>query len=251
MACGLHGSVDGRGLKQGVKVPSVHSWVEHSSHLMSGANYIGTIKIRGNLMPTVVRMARGRLLHSLSCDACRHTESLGHILQVCPGTSGSRIDRHNSVLSRTVKILIKKGWSVLVELAITTPVGLRRPDIVAWNSSTCCYIVYVTVAADNAELGNVHKFKVDYYNNQHICNWAVGVSGKSEVVVSSISFNCRGAVALESYELMKNELDIGEKGIQLLAAIVVEKGFKCYMDFRKCTYRCPRWIDSNYEENGN
>ena len=67
MACGLHGSVDGRGLKQGVKVPSVHSWVEHSSHLMSGANYIGTIKIRGNLMPTVVRMARGRLLHSLSC----------------------------------------------------------------------------------------------------------------------------------------------------------------------------------------
>ena len=65
--------------------------------------------------------------------------------------------------------------------------------------------------ADNAELGNVHNVKVDYYNNEHICNWAVGVSGKSEVVVSSISFNWRGAMALESYELMKNELDIGEK----------------------------------------
>ena len=80
----------------------------------------------------------------------------------------------------------------------TTPAGLRRPDIVAWNSGTRCYIVDVTVAADNAELANVHKLKVDYYNNEHIRNWAFGVSGKSEVMVSSISFNWRGAVALES-----------------------------------------------------
>ena len=80
--------------------------------------------------------------------------------------------------------------------------------------------------------------------------FATGVSSKSEVVVSSIRFNWRGAVALESYELMKNELGMGENAIQLLAAIVAEKGFKCYMDFRKCTYRCPRWIESNYEEDG-
>ena len=76
------------------------------------------------------------------------------------------------------------------------------------------------------------------------------MSGKSEVVVFSKSFNWRGALALESYELMKNKLDIGEKGIQLLAVIVV-KGFKSYMYFRKCVYRCPRWIDSNSEENVN
>ena len=92
---------------------------------------------------------------------------------------------------------------------------------------------------------------MEYYNNEHICNWAAGVSGKSEVMVSSISFNWRGAVASESYELMKDELDIGEKDIQLLATIVVEKGYKCYMDFRKCTYRCPRWIDLNKDENVN
>ena len=94
---------------------------------MSGTNHIDAFKIRGNLMPTAGRMARGHLLCNVSCNACGCTESL----QVCPRTSGSRIDRHNSVLSRTVKILIKKGWSVLVELAITTPAGLRRPDIVA------------------------------------------------------------------------------------------------------------------------
>ena len=48
---------------------------------------------------------------------------------------------------------------MLVEPAITTLAGLRRPDIVAWNSGTCYYIVDVTIVADNAELGNVHKLK--------------------------------------------------------------------------------------------
>ena len=58
---------------------------------MSGANYIGAIKIRGNLMPTAVRMARGRPLRDVNCDAFGWPESLGHILQVCPRTSGGRM----------------------------------------------------------------------------------------------------------------------------------------------------------------
>ena len=66
---GLHGSVNGRGLRHSAEVPSVHSWVEISSHLMSGANYIGAIKIRGNLMSTAARMARGRPLHDVHCYA--------------------------------------------------------------------------------------------------------------------------------------------------------------------------------------
>ena len=185
---GLHSSVDGRGLKQNNIVPSVNSWVHISSNLMSGANYIGSIKIRGNLMPTATRMSRGRPLRDVACDACGRPESLGHILQVCPRTSGGRNDRHNAILARTVKILIKKG-SVLVEPAIPTPAGLRRPDIIAWHSGTKCFIIDVTVAADNADLRDVHRRKVEYYDNEHIRNWARGVSSKEGTVVSSISFN--------------------------------------------------------------
>lgn len=145
LARSLHGSVDGRGLKHGGKVPSVHSWVEISSNLITGANYIGAIKIRGNLMPTAERMARGRPLRDVNCDACGRPESLGHILQVCPRTSGGRIDRHNTILAWTVKVLIKKGWSMLVEPAISTPASLRRPDIIACYRGTRCYIIDVTV----------------------------------------------------------------------------------------------------------
>ena len=59
---------------------------------------------------------------------------------------------------------------MLVEPAIFTPAGLRRPDIIAWNLGTRCYMIDVTVAAGNAELGTVHQRKV-YYYDEHICNW--------------------------------------------------------------------------------
>ena len=133
---------------------------------MSGANYIGAVKIRGNLMATAARMARGRPQRSVACDACGRTESLGHILHVCPRTNGARTDRHNSVLARTVKILIKNHWSVLVEPGIPMSAGLRRPDIIAWKAGCSCYIIDVTVAADNADLELVHRRKVEYYNTE-------------------------------------------------------------------------------------
>ena len=59
-------------------------------------------------MPTAVRMARGRPLRDVSCDACGRPESLGHILQVSPRTSGGRNDRHYAILARTVKTLTTK-----------------------------------------------------------------------------------------------------------------------------------------------
>ena len=133
LAYGLHRSVDGSGLNMCSQISIANKWVDSSTHLMSGANYIGAIKVRGNLMATAARMARGRPQRDVACDACGRTKSLGHILQVCPRTSGARIDRHNSVLARTVKVLVKNHWSVLVEPAIPTLAGIRRPDIVAWK----------------------------------------------------------------------------------------------------------------------
>ena len=177
-------------------------------------------------------------MRDVACDACRRPESLDHILQVCPRTSGGRNDRHNAILAGTVKTLIKKGWSVLVEPAIPTPAGLRRPDMIAWNSGNKCYIIDVTVAADNADLRDVHRHKVEHYDNEYIRNWARGVSSKKGTIVSSI--NWRGALAVESYNLQIGDMGIGENNIQLLAAIVLERGFKCYLDFRNSTYRCPR-----------
>ena len=120
----LHTSVDGFGLSSCSLVPKIHSWVEIPGQLMSDANFIGALKIRGNLMATASRTARGCLLHQNQCDACARTEMPSHILQVCPRTFGPRNYHHNTVLNKIVKKLLKCNWTVLVEPAIQTPAGI-------------------------------------------------------------------------------------------------------------------------------
>ena len=56
-------------------------------------------KVRGNLVKTKGRSSRGRPVKDPYCDFCkRDYESLAHILQVCPRTHGSRVERHDSML---------------------------------------------------------------------------------------------------------------------------------------------------------
>lgn len=52
------------------------------SRLLSGANYIKAVKIRGNLWHTRARASRGRTMEALMCDAgCNARETLGHQIQ--------------------------------------------------------------------------------------------------------------------------------------------------------------------------
>ena len=60
LATVLHSSVDRRSLHESDLVPHQHRWVNEATGLLSGANYIGAVKVRGNLLPSAVRVARGR-----------------------------------------------------------------------------------------------------------------------------------------------------------------------------------------------
>jgi hypothetical protein len=155
--------------------------------------FIHALVNEGGLMAPAARMARGRRERDVACDACDRTESIGHILQLYQRTNGARNDRHNSVLDRTVKVLVKNHCSVLVKPAIPTPAGIRRPDIVAWKGGKACYIINVTVVVDNADLDRVHQLKIEHYTTQHVRDWALRVSGTASVTFSSLSFNWRGA----------------------------------------------------------
>ena len=64
--------------------------------LLCGANYIGAVKVSGNLLPTAVHAARGRTGVSVLRGTCQRPGSLGHTLQVCPMT---RVSRHNKIVS--------------------------------------------------------------------------------------------------------------------------------------------------------
>ena len=66
-AAALHGSCDGRGLANSREGEKYHRWVNSGSGLMSGQDYISAIKIRGNLVATPARCARGRPEANFAC----------------------------------------------------------------------------------------------------------------------------------------------------------------------------------------
>ena len=113
LATDLHSSVDGRGLRKSDLVPHQHQWVADATSLLSGANYIGKVKVRGNLLSSAVRAARGRTGNSVLCGACQRPGSLGHILQVCPRTHGSRVTRHDRIVTLVQTTAGKAGWSCI------------------------------------------------------------------------------------------------------------------------------------------
>ena len=138
-----------------------------------------------------------------------------------------------------MKELLKRNWTVLVEPAIPTPAGIRRPDIVVWKASEQAYVIDVTVVADHADLYMAHASKVTYYNNEHVAGWVIKRAGMNNVMFSSVTFNWRGIISLPSYALLKNNLKMSDGFISFLSVCVLEKGFQTWLHFKKSTYRDP------------
>lgn len=62
---------------------------------------------------------------------CGRTESLSHVLQACPATHWSRIQRHNYIADRIRKIASKKDFVVEVEPHLRQSNGImRKPDLI-------------------------------------------------------------------------------------------------------------------------
>ena len=123
----LYNTVDGSGLKEFRQAPlGSSSWVTSGTRLLTGCGYIKAIHMRGATLKTRYRCARGFPNMDTSCDSCGRTETLGHILQVCPRTSQTRIKRHHRVTDLALKQLKLKGLNGAKEVTIPTAEGVRR-----------------------------------------------------------------------------------------------------------------------------
>ena len=152
--------------------------MNEASRLLSGANYIGEAKVRGNLLPSAVQAARGCPHMRVLCGTCRRPGSLGHILQVCPRTHASRVARHDRLATLVQSAAGKAGWSCIREPAIPTLVGIRRPDLNFYHQDRSTYVLDVMVVVDNAAHHKVYECKVRYYDVPDIRNWiARNISG--------------------------------------------------------------------------
>ena len=193
----LNRSCNGRGLATAPHLPPQHLWVTSGDMTLNGYAYIGAIKIRGNLVSTALRSARGHPDHDIRCDCCGRPESLGHILRVCPQTRASHIARHDSIVNLVMSGAEKTGYSIHREPAIPTPAGIQRPDLVLVCNSDLT-ILDVTIAADNADLEKTHNDKCVYYDVPAIREWAQLCLEPRHIAFEALAMNWRGLLATRS-----------------------------------------------------
>ena len=200
----LYSSVDGRGLAPAPQVPAQHRWVTAGDMTLSGHAYVGAIKIRGNLVATALRSARGRPHTDIRCDCCGRPEALSHILQSCPRAHASRIARHDNIVDLVISNAERIGYSICREPAIPTPAGIRKPDLILVRDYDLT-ILDVTIVADNADLEQSHQDKQVYYDVPAIREWvqqryeprhvALGGSGYELEGASGLKIGCRATTA--------------------------------------------------------
>ena len=236
----LYLTSDGQGLQSSNTVPCVHGWVNSGTRLLSGAGYIHALHVRGNLLYTNLRASKGRRQRDTRCEKCGRVEALGHILQVCPDSHDSRITRHNKLLKFVEEKAADRGYQCVIEPAIPTTAGIRRPDLICHKGDRAL-VIDVTVVADNARLSQAHRDKVAYYSvpaiREHVANLASIPC--NDVEFSSVSLNWRGALSRESEATLRS-LGFTSRDLEVLSVRTLEGGYNTYRSSRRSTWRGRR-----------
>ena len=189
-------------------------------------------------MPCATRRARGRPNSTVKCDCCGRPESLVHILQVCPRTWGDRIKRHVAIVLYLVRIFTKWKCVHFCEPRIVTAEGVRKPDLIVCKNNIC-FILDVTIVADNADLDAAHDQKICYYNRVEIKSWARQATDCQLVELGAIAFNRRGVLAPKSHDLLLR-LGVPKYQITIMIVKVLEGSYYSWLTFQKSTYRSVR-----------
>ena len=197
----LYRSVDGKGLKESRTHYIPNQWLKDPKTL-TGGDFVKCVQVRAASLYNGLRAARGMPARSTNCRAgCKEKEALSHIIQVCPRTSGSRTERHNTLAHKLASRLKSNGFEVREEPNIKTAEGIRKRDVVAWGRG-CSWVTDVTIVSDVADLSREHEAKVKKYNRREIIDWMQAntppglQAGTPEF--SSLSMNFRGIIARES-----------------------------------------------------
>ena len=205
----------------------------------TAGSYISTIRVRGNLIGTALRSSRGRPQASSACDCCSKTESLAHILQVCPRPHASRIALHDKIIGLVEQALTRKGYTTCREPAIPTLAGIRKPNLLVSRGSAVT-VLDVTVVADNADLALSHGRKCEYYDTPAVREWVRDRYGPGEVTFSAVALNWRGSMAIPSARGLRS---LGKSGalLGLISFVTLERGSWIVNHFRRSAYRVRQY----------
>lgn len=228
----LHASSNGKALTPSKEVPQQHQWVTEGNRFLSGGDFINSLKLRINALPTNSRSKRGRIASRRCRAGCNEIEKLNHIMQRCHRTHAARVARHDAVVFYLARALKKKYERVDVEPHFQTPEGLRKPDLVAKLGQTAL-VVDAQVVGEQVDLATAHERKTDYY--QELRKDMEARYEVTSVVFTSATLTCRGLWCRTSVEDLLRMDVIKKKEVKVLSSRVLIGGMNAYRIFSKST----------------
>ncbi|CAL7932763.1 unnamed protein product, partial [Xylocopa violacea] len=231
----LHSSVDGKALSESRKVLMQNQWVLEGTRFLSGKDFINSVKLRINALPTKSRSNRGRQGDRLCRAGCNAIETLNHIMQICPRTHAARVARHNAIAAYVKRALAKKYENVVEEPHIKTPSGLRKPDLVAMRENTVL-VVDAQVVGEQSDLARAHEAKKTYYK-ESIHRELVEKYNTSDIKYTSVTISCRGIWSKQSAEDLIDLKVLNKKDLKVLSSRALIGGLNAYWMFGKTTAR--------------
>lgn len=226
---------DGKCLMEAYKVPKAHKWILNPSRLLSGHDFVMSIKLRFNALPVKSRTARGRAQIDRTCRAgCRHPETLNHVLQQCHRTHGPRCDRHEAVANYLQRNLNNKGWRTIKEPVFNTTRGNLKPDIVAIKGNSAL-ILDAQIVADSVPLDLTNTNKVQKYSGGELTEMVRQRTGAEHVKTLAATLNWRGVWSQRSAGRLVTERVVGIGELQLLSTRVLIGGVAAHRLFNRST----------------
>ncbi|CAL7932866.1 unnamed protein product [Xylocopa violacea] len=231
----LHSSVDGKALNESRKVLTQNQWVLDGTRFLSGKDFINSVKLRINALPTKSRSSRGRQGDRLCRAGCNAIETLNHIMQICPRTHAARVARHNAIAAYVKRALAKNYKNVVEEPHIRTPSGLRKPDLVAMRDKTVL-VIDAQVVGEQSDLARAHEAKKTYYR-ESIHRELAEKYNTSDIKYTSVTISCRGIWSKQSAEDLIDLKVLNKKDLKVLSSRALIGGLNAYWMFGKTTAR--------------
>lgn len=226
----LHTSADGAALKDAATTPGGTSWLVDGSRLLTGREYINTVKMYINAMPCLTRLKRGRDVRTTCRAGCPEPENLGHILQKCLRTHHARIHRHNIIAKYVANRLRDLEYQVLEEPHYKVPGTALVPDIV-FKREDKSGVLDVQVVSTRQPLGALHATKTSKYMNEAFLKQAFP---HEHPLVSSVTLNYRGMWANESVKTLR-DLGFTRRDFKLLTIRCLQGGYRGFVAHQRMT----------------
>lgn len=209
--------VDGKGLAEANKVPSVHKWLLSDNGFIRGRDFVDMVKCRYNALPTRSRSARNQPSKTKQCrtPGCFDKETLAHVSQLCHSVHGMRIKRHDNIGRTLLRELKSSGFKVEWEPRFKTSNGIRKPDIIARKGDKT-YVVDIQVVGDGRNLRGRHLEKVRKYGSDKDIVRQLG-----SAVFSSLTITYKGVWSRESAETLR-QMGVRERIMDLITVQAIQ-----------------------------